>query len=181
MRNLDSLSQHTVLFPDPHQMIARGSKLYTLQTLVELANTATRTGYPEVVIIDDIADLNMWKNENLVFKRGYSDGGHDVGRGKGKPDMAIPRKRANDTAEHYDHPSLREYGVKPTWFAVPFIPELCEKGEIRCFFIGGRLSYLISTTPLHGHEMGDISIREVMEITPLTHLSYVPTHLCSHV
>jgi hypothetical protein len=143
---------------------------------MQIANDITQTGYPEVVIIDNIQDVNIWTNRNLIIKRGYSDGGIDVKQGKSAPDMAVAQKRAIETVEHYNHESLHKYEVKPMWFGVPYIPEVREKGEIRCFFIGGRLSYMISTVPIPPQDArpGDMIVSEVMEITPLTHLSYVP-------
>jgi hypothetical protein len=72
-----------------------------------------------------------------------------------------------ETSEVYDHKDLREWGVVPKWFGQPYILQLEKKGEVRCFFIGGELTYMISTAPISQ----GLKITEVCEITPLSHLS----------
>jgi hypothetical protein len=166
MKNLGILSENVTLFPDPYQAILRGSKLYTIQALAEIAKTVTNTRYPEVVTVDDILDGNWLKNPNLVFKRGYSDATELVWKG-GVERVSDVKKKVKELNQNYEHDSLRRIGVRPRWFAVPYIPDIVLKGEIRCFFIGGHLRYKISTTPQDEW----LGVEEALELTPLSHLS----------
>jgi hypothetical protein len=74
-----------------------------------------------------------------------------------------------DTQTMYDHDFLHKLGVKPVWFGIPYIPQLIDKGEICCYFIGGILTYMISTQSIPEA----LVVHEVQQITPLSHLSYV--------
>jgi hypothetical protein len=167
MRNLNQLSRKVCVYPDPGQAISRGTKLYTLNAIREIGKSVTHTDYPEVVIIDDPLKGGHLKNKNLVIKRSFSDANHHVWLGSHQQDQAAIRKVIKNTRDTYNHQVLRDLAVVPTWFGVPYIPQLIKKGEIRCYFIGGALTYIISTEPA-----GDsLLIKEVQELTPLSYLS----------
>ena len=145
----------------------RGCKLSTLDALREIAKSVTCTDYPEVVVITDPLKPEYLNNKDLVIKRSYSDAGNHVWKRDDQRDPATMRKFMKDTQSMYNHDSLRDWGVNPVWFGLPYIPQLIDKGEIRCFFIGGVLTYMISTRPI----TDELAVKEARQITPLSHLS----------
>lgn len=172
MKNLHILWENVTLFPDPYQAIFRGSKLATIQSLAHIAKTVTNTDYPQVVTVNNIEDEDTLKNNNVVFKRGYSDSSLLVWKG-GVKGVEEVKQLVEVQKKYYQHDSLREIGVIPRWFAVPYIADIVSKGEIRCFFIGGHLRYKIWTMPENNH----LLVKEVQEMTPLSNLLWVPRHL----
>jgi hypothetical protein len=160
------LKENATLYPDPFQSIYRGSKLTTLMSLAEISKNITRTFYPKVVTVADIQNKDILNNTNLVFKRGYSDATELVFVG-GSKSIGQVKELVEQQARYYHHPSLVEIGVKPRWFAVPYISDIVSKGEIRCFFIGGHLRYKVLTHPLHD---GNLAVIEAHEMTPLANL-----------
>jgi hypothetical protein len=169
MGRLEDLARKTCLYPDPAQTIARGTKLYTLTHLREIAKTVTHTDYPEIVVIPDPSKKEFLNRKNLVMKRSFSDTGKHVllrpSDRKGGP--AAMQKSAREIAKWYDHQDLRDWGVIPTWFGQPFVQQLLKKGEVRCFFLGGVLRYMLATEPVRT----DLQISEAGEFTPLSYLS----------
>jgi hypothetical protein len=160
---------HTTVYPDWKQLLYRGTKLNTIQNLAEIANHVTHTHYPEVVCIHDPSDLNLLKDRHLVIKRGYSRRANHVWKSTKATDLLEIKTEVKETEKNYNHPYLIEYGIKPMWFGVPYIPELISKGEMHCFFIGGKLSYIVSTKTVEG----EIEVKSVDRITPLCYISYV--------
>ena len=152
------------------RLLHGGSKLYTLRALHEIAKSVTHTDYLEVVVIANPCVPEHLRNPDLVIKRSYSDAAEHVWKSGDERDLATMQELVKDANLHYNHESLRRLGVKPVWFGVPYIPQVVQKGEIRCYFVGGVLTYMISTKPLTGDELG---MELVHEITPLTHLSCV--------
>jgi hypothetical protein len=167
--NLTLLSTHTTVYPDWMQLLHRGTKLGTLENLSKLARNVTHTPYPEVVRIHDPSDMYLLKHKRLVIKRGYSKGSNHIWMRTSPADLWSIRTKLNETEDQYSHHIMMEYGIKPMWFAVPCIPELVSKGEMHCFFIGGKLSYVVSTK-LIGDET---EVTVVDRVTPLCYLSYV--------
>ena len=135
-------------------------------SLAEISKNVTRTFYPKVLTITNIENREILNNTNLVFKRGYSDATHLVFAG-GTKSLGQVKELVEQQTRYYQHPSLIEIGVKPTWFAVPYISDIVSKGEIRCFFIGGHLWYKVLTHPLRE---GHLAVIEVHEMTPLANL-----------
>lgn len=171
MDHLQHLARKTCLYPDPIQTIARGTKLYTIENLRKIGNSITLTDYPQVVLIPNPSKRAYLDNKDLVIKRSFSDTNKHVwlkaDKGANKEGLATMQQVMEETSKAYDHEDLREWGVVPKWFGQPYILQLEKKGELRCFFIGGVLTYMMSTAPIpHG-----LNITEVREITPLSHLS----------
>ena len=167
MSNLRSLTEQTIVYPSPDQMLLRGSKLYVIDQLREISRDVTYTSYPEIVLIDNPLDPNLATRPGLFIKRSFSDSGKHVLRPSNAKDAAKLPNMVAETSKYYDHEPLQKLGVQPRWFGMAFIPELYEKGEIRAFFIGGKLSYMISTQPAGEN----LRILQVYEITPLHYLS----------
>lgn len=169
MGNLTDLCTQTIVYPSPDQMLLRGSKLWVIDQLREVARTVTRTDYPEVVLINDPQDPTLAHRPGLFMKRTFSDTAAHVLRACDKDASDLMSGMVTDTKTFYDHDSVRKYNVIPEWFGMAFIPEMSQKGEIKAFFIGGQLTHTICTTPLDGQ----LKVDHVSEITPLPHLSYV--------
>ena len=170
MCNLNDLAKRTIVYPSPDQLLVRGSKLYIIQQLREIANKITLTDYPMVVHIPNPEDPSLATRPGLIIKRSFSESAMHVWKASDTKKAAEVNALVEDTRKFYDHDSLRNIGVRPRWFGVAYIPEMKEKGEIRVYFIGGTLSHMISTRPIGE---GDLHIAQVSEITPLTHLLYV--------
>jgi hypothetical protein len=151
-------------------MLLRGSKLYIVNQLREIAQHITHTDYPEVTLINNPMDPTLANRPGLFIKRSFSDSGKHVLRASNPQDVKKIHDMVEETNTFYNHDSLRKIGAQPKWFGIAFIPEMLEKGEIKVYFIGGKLSYMVSTTPLSD---GNLRIKQVFELTPLHHLSYV--------
>jgi hypothetical protein len=168
MVNLKHLCQQSIVYPSPDQMLLRGSKLHVIDQLREIARTVTHTDYPEVVLIDNPQDPSWALRPGLFMKRSFSDTAAHVLRASDAKAAAGLAAMVAETKALYDHDSVRKISVVPEWFGMAFVPEMSQKGEIRAFFIGGRLTHTISTAP--GAER-QLNISQVFEVTPLPHLS----------
>jgi hypothetical protein len=169
MHNLDDLAKHTIVYPSPDQLLLRGSKLHIIQQLCEIASEVTLTDYPTVVLIPNPEDPSLVTRPGLIIKRSFSESSVHVWRASDQKKAAHIKTLVKDTKTFYDHDSLREIGVQPRWFGIAYLPEMKEKGEIRVYIIGGRVSHMISTRPMD--EQGSLEIFQVCDITPLSHLS----------
>jgi hypothetical protein len=148
MLNLTELCRNVTVFPSPDQMLLRGSKLYIINQLREIAQRIIHTDYPEVTLINNPMDPTLVNRPGLFIKRSFSDSGKHVLRASNPQDVERIPDMVEDTNTFYNHDSLRKIGAQPKWFGIAFIPEMLEKGEIKVYFIGGKLSYMVSTTPL---------------------------------
>jgi hypothetical protein len=167
MLNLKNLCRQTIVYPSPDQMILRGSKLYVIDQLRQIARNVTHTDYPEVVIIENPQDPSLANRPGLYMKRSFSDtAAHVVRVSDAEAAVHLPAMVA-DTKAFYDHDSVRKMDVVPEWFGMAFVPEMSQKGEIKAYFIGGHLTHIISTIPTGR----TLQIAQVFELTPLSHLS----------
>ena len=172
MFNLKNLCRQTIVYPSPDQMVLRGSKLYVIDQLRQIARKVTHTDYPEVVLIDNPQHPSLADRPGVFMKRSFSDSAAHVLRVcSAEAAVHLPAMVA-DTKAFYDHDSVRRINVVPEWFGMAFVPEMSQKGEIRAFFIGGHLTHIISTTPSDRN----LTITQVFALTPLLHLSYVVLH-----
>jgi hypothetical protein len=169
MHNLDDLTKHTVIYPSPDQLLLCGSKLHIIQQLHEIAREVTLTDYPMVVLIPNPEDPSLVTQPRLIIKRSFSESAVHVWRASDPKKAAHVNTLVKDTKTFYDHDSLREIGVQPWWFRIAYLPEMKEKGKIRVYIIGGRVSHMISTRP--ADEQGSLEIFQVCDVTPLFHLS----------
>jgi len=144
-------------------MILRGSKMYILEQLREIDHSY----YPMVVKVPNPEDPSLTTRKGLFIKRSYSESSTHVWKADDKSKASTIRKVVQDTKRFYHHSSLRRIGVEPTFFGISYIPEMNEKGEIRTYFIGGELTYMISTRPVGE----DLEMQQVFELTPLRLLS----------
>lgn len=162
MQNLEYMSKQTLLVSSVPQMIGRANKLWVFEQLKAAAKTATRTPYP---IIMDILDplnpqLEVKSRDCLVLKRTFSESTEDV-------DKTDIKALEAERLKYYDHPQVKQYGVRPRWFCISYVPEMMEKGEICVFFIGGKPTYMLRTRL---ESDGFLDIEEAILVTPLRRL-----------
>lgn len=170
LRNLKQLSSTTAIFPSPAQQLHRGHKLPVLQQLKEVAKSMGNA-YPLVVRIADPYQERHFlaRCQGLIVKRGMSLAGGHVLQLNTEAKEIIFKELIKKTNAQYDHEIIRAFGGVPEWFAVAYIPELHEMGELRAYFFGGRLSYIIWTRPTDDPEL-EMSVSRVKGITPLCYL-----------
>src|ERR1700742_445601 len=170
LTNLGTLEQHTVLWPRPSSLLWRGSKLGTLDQLGDIANNITFTDYPQTLHISwqQIHDAefleHLRSNSNVLVKCGFSDGALHVLR---PSEVENLQERMLHESELYQSPLMQQLGIIPEWFAVPFISEFAEKGELRVYFVGGVLSYMLLTK---WKSEAVMAAKEVRWVIPLQHL-----------
>jgi hypothetical protein len=96
--------------------------------LAEISKNVTHMFYPKVLTVADIQNKEILNNTNLVFKRGYSNMMELVFVG-GTKSIGQVKELVEQQTQYYQHPSLIEIGVKPQWFAVPYILDIVSKGR----------------------------------------------------
>ncbi|KAF8329671.1 hypothetical protein F5887DRAFT_1082366 [Amanita rubescens] len=165
MTNIHRLSSFTTVFPSPDQMIWHGHKLALISELSLIANDYTRTPYPRILPIRDPTEFTFQQRENLYVKREFSESSCHVL--KVTPDMEFMQRfgdLVDETKELYDHDSIRNMGIQVRWFAMPYVDGLQRLGEIRLFFVGGKITHAVLTEV---NEDGDITESAVEHYTPL--------------
>ncbi|KAK2459408.1 hypothetical protein APHAL10511_008573 [Amanita phalloides] len=146
IKHLMTLSACTILVPSPPQMITRGSKLTIASMLRHSARHVTKSIYPEIRGVVDPLDLSLQRN-GVVVKRSFSDSACHVLMG-GDPDFGWKMEEMGaEQDSFYNLPVLQKIGIAPKWFAMTYIQEMKTKGEIRMYFIGGALAYMMWTQP----------------------------------
>lgn len=69
-RNIEFLSNHIAVYPQPGQLLFRGQKTNLLGQLVEIALEITKTPFPEFYILENPLEEKYVNNESVVIKRG---------------------------------------------------------------------------------------------------------------
>ena len=162
MKNLGILGKRTVLFSNPEQMIQRGSKLQVIEDLKIAAKTITNTYFPEVALVQFPFSSTL-PRDGLVLKRNFSELGKHVLL-PGDQEFHQKTKVFEREQRRYNNPVTHKYGVAIHWFCVPFVKDVRTRGEIRVYFIGGRLAYMVATKPRDG---GGLDVQQVFMTTPL--------------
>ncbi len=165
MANIRRLSSSTTVFPSPDQMIWHGHKLALIMELSIIATQYTKTPYPKILPIRNPTDFTFQQRENLYIKREFSESSCHVL--KVTPDLKFTEHFANlveETKELYDHDSIRNMGIQVRWFAMPYVDGLQRLGEIRLFFVGGKINHAVLTEV---KDDGDITESAVEHYTPL--------------
>lgn len=137
------LAETHFLWPDPTEALVQANKILYTEDLANVAKRVTNTWYPVVAIVPDPMQLE-W-NDNLVLKRNFSDcGDHAIHRQTKNREVKI-HALAKQTISNYKNVVVRGVKIRPTWFAVPYIPLLRELGEMGALFLWGKLRFFIWT------------------------------------
>lgn len=151
-KSLLQLSLQLPMFPHPLDLIASASKIQRDNLLMVVASTITQTPFPKSLTLPTKdALLKACANRGLVIKREFSDS---------EDCTFLPPKREEDlekrkrrVKEVWDHTKTLYEGIEslppPTWMGQPFILSLLEKGELRAFVVGGRVTHVVHTCPQH--------------------------------
>lgn len=153
-KNIEFLSDHTAVYPQPAQLLFRGRKTKLLGQLLEVASEITKTPFPECCILEDPLEGGHADDESVVIKREFSECGIHVllpQSVRRKEDHKVQSQK-DDLAEmveltekYYNFPELKKRGVIVEWFMVPYLRTVRELGELRAYFIAGRLRYIMHT------------------------------------
>lgn len=162
------LAESRLIWPDPTEALMQGNKILYTQDLANVATRVTKTWYPLISIVPEPTKIK-WSH-NFVLKRTYSDTGEHVIHRYTKDRSKKISRLASDTEVHYNGVEIKGMKIRPTWFAVPFIPMLRHLGEIRTFFIRGKPMYFVFTRQ---DSRGNWIIQRGHQVTPLDCLSYV--------
>lgn len=127
--------------PDANELAYSKSTLaYRLGTLQYKGHLVMR---PTTLVLSCEQGLDLLCS-NHVVKRDKSAGGVDVFF-KNKSQTVLEDFRAQwEATESYDW----GYGQKPRFFAEPLNESLLSRGEVRCYFILGKLARMVWTMPI---------------------------------
>ena len=190
--NVKHLSDQVCVYPQPDQLIFRGRKTYLIRQLREIAAEVTKTPFPKAFVLENPLDEEYVDHESVVIKREYSECGDHVflpSRIRQKEDDAASSRKedlkamVSRTKRYYKFPELKNLGVVPQWFMVPYLDTVRDLGELRAYFFAGRLRYVLHTdltTSLsdEGRAAGMVYLADIaVGITPLDCLRYVENRL----
>jgi hypothetical protein len=171
MDNLLRLRKETIVFSEPYQMVTRGTKLQILEDLRSAAANVTKTFFPAVTKVPDPMSSTL-PRERLVLKRNFSDSTKHVLLGR-DPLYNMKMVQFLQQQEIYKDSRMQRLGVNVGWFGVPFIKDMRDQGELRVYFVGCTLAYMILTKPRvnkPGYQDG-MDVANVYMTTPLNRLS----------
>lgn len=141
-----SLSEHITIWPHPAALLRHGNKLAYLKHLKEIANEVTHTRFPDIFSVEDpLALIGITSDEILMrnycssHEQAFTLTGDSIFEAVIKENVAI-------TQEQYGY---FEDWIKPQWFSMPS-RESRKFGELRAFFMGGQLIYVMSIDHLDG-------------------------------
>ena len=166
MSNIQHLCQLTNIYPSPDQQVNLGHKRWTLMLLSQIAQNVTKTPFPIVVQIATPMAPDLVQRQNLYVKREFSENSEHVLAVSNTNDFkARFRGLIQETDRLYNHAEIRDQGIQPSWLGLAFIEEMKSLGELRVFFIGGEMKYIIWTK--QGAGDGDLQITNVTHVAPL--------------
>jgi hypothetical protein len=138
------LAEHTVIFPNPVQILAQGKKAATCM-FMRLASFSL--GYQQPIIA--VREPPTWpevqavqKGTNLtVLKRECSDASaHVIAKG-GK----LTKREFEKVIAGAKIWEKLPFGI-PKWLEQPYVPELKFMGEVRTLVVNGLITYTLLTT-----------------------------------
>lgn len=148
--NLKDLANTTMVWPHPEELFWGGSKMQCYETL-RIASLSLDLSTPLYVTAEEeVHDATFLKliedgNFNGVLKRDYSmKGQHVIHSMTSDP---VGKLKEALRVEKDTWKLVMEFFGRPKWFIQPFVAHLLYVGEVRCFFVCGRLVYKVSTTP----------------------------------
>jgi len=151
--NLSILAEKTLVWPHYEELFMAGSKLQSYETL-RVASLSMHISTPFYVTAgENIRDPTFLKAFSLgkiqgVLKRDYSMKCEHVIL-PSTPNLALKIK---DSLKEEDKTwkQVESFFGMPKWFVQPIVAHLLHVGEVRCFIVGGRLVYKVTTTPSEG-------------------------------
>lgn len=134
-----ALSEHTKIWPMPPDSLMHGNKLTYLRNLKEIAEGVTATKYPNIFSVSDPQSPTIGTNDKMTLSRTYGSPRHNRTIKQNAAFHDYVKEEMAITNELYGY-----FGdwIKPQWFAVPAIKSV-GRGELRAFFVGGHLIYVL--------------------------------------
>ena len=189
-QGMDALSKHISIWPHPSDLISHGCKFTYLQHLKEISEEITHTKYPDTSFVEDPLSPSIIENEDdirplssiikldqeihtlpssmhvegMVLKRTFSSSHQHVLQMTGNAEyQTVIKEKIDETTKQYGY-----FGdwIKPAWFTMPYIDTM-KFGELRAFFVGGHLIYVLLTQ----YEEGSFSVDPIVLINPLSSLN----------
>lgn len=189
-QGMDALSKHVSIWPHPADLISHGCKFTYLQHLKDIAEEITQTRYPDISFVEDPLSPSIIENqddnyslssiikldkevhtlpssidvEGMVLKRTFSSSHRHVLQMTGNAEYQIViKEKIDETTKQYGY-----FGdwIKPTWFTMPYIKSM-KFGELRAFFVGGHLIYVL----IIQYEEGTFSATDAIFVNPLSSLN----------
>lgn len=171
--NIRLLSDQVSIWPQPQELMFGGEKLPLLDDLSSIHEDDDC--YPFHTPIDNVAEFaSNPANSGKVIKRSFSDCGNHVVHLKNKDATRKLSKLLKDEDRRYSPMAC----ISPSWFVMPFIPELISKGELRTFCIGGVPIYTVLTAPLVQVGENVLDVHPAFHITPLSVLAKNRDDIC---
>ena len=152
-----SLSEHTTIWPHPVDLLRHGNKLTAIKHLKEIAEEVTNTKYPDIFSVEDPLSLIGIKSDGMILMRNYCPHEEAIKITGDTSFEAFIKEQVALSEEQYEY-----FGdwIKPQWFSMPLM-ESMTFGELRAFFIGGHLIYVMSV-------VDSVDPTEALSINPLS-------------
>ena len=146
LERLMDLMVHTVIFPNPIEMLALGKKVASC-TFLRLAATSLGHNQPNVLVKENPPTWDEVEEiingvRTTVMKRDYSKAGALVIR----KDSQLMKKEFLSSLKAAEIWEGLPFGL-PRWVEQPYIPELLHMGEVRALIINGVITYQLLSTP----------------------------------
>ena len=151
--NLSELVTKTTVWPHPEDLFMGGSKVQCYETL-RIASLSMGVPTPFYVILGEkISDPTFVKDfaegrVQGVLKRDYSMKSQHVIFPTTPNTASTIQNALNEEKKTWN--TVEELFGRPQWFLQPTVAHLLHVGEVRCFIVGGRLVYKVTTTPIKG-------------------------------
>jgi hypothetical protein len=150
------------MFPHPKDLIASAAKLQRDNDLMLVALETTKTAYPRMVPLRTHKEfMEACSSQQLVVKRDFSDSNIHLLIRANPAQMKHTQSQWKKTQERYRNVTCLP---QPTWFAQRYVPALQEKGELRVFLAGTKISHCVHTWTDEG---GNLCTEIVDNVTPL--------------
>ena len=158
-----SLSEHITIWPHPADLLRHGNKLAYIKHLKEIAQEITHTRYPDIFLVEDPLSLVGIKSEEMILMRNYRSSHEGIII---TGDASFDALLKEDVALSQEQYGYFEDWIKPQWFSMPHSMEFTAFGELRAFFIGGHLIYVMSDIEMEGRRLS--WVENAILINPLS-------------
>jgi hypothetical protein len=167
-RSWSKLESLTTLWPSPGGSMNRGSKIWVLLHLKDIAINITRSPFLILGKIGNDSDLledlpSLAERDDTIVAKNLSKEAVFTGRPSVSRDYECLKRLATSSKEQLASNDPHNEGLNSRWYATLFNPLFAEKGEMRIFFIGGELSYIVCTRHLESRSY----FAPVSGVTPL--------------
>ena len=159
---MNVLSTHICIWPHPADLLRHGNKLTYVNQLKEIAEEVTLTKYPDIESAEDPLSFIKMENEEIILMRNYSSSfEHTFTIFTGDASFqTLVKEEAAIAQEQYSY--FKDW-ITPQWFIMHPI-ESKAFGELRAFFVGGHLIYVLQVVDVECGQM----IRDAALINPLS-------------